>query len=59
MLRGKKMKKTFILSKKFYPTLTNDVIKITIEGNEKEVNDVVKKLKNLYDYYIREVGEEK
>jgi hypothetical protein len=38
------MKKTLVLSKKFYPTLTNDFIKITIEGSEKEVNEVIEKL---------------
>jgi hypothetical protein len=49
------MKKTLILSKKFFPTLTTE-IKITIEGDKKEVNKVIKKLKNLFGYYIREVN---
>jgi hypothetical protein len=51
-----KMKKTLILSKKFFPTLTTETIKITIEGDKKEVNKVIKKLKNLFGYYIREVN---
>jgi hypothetical protein len=54
------MKKTLILSKKFFPTLTTKVVRITIEGEyENEVNEVVKVLKNLHNYYIREVGDEK
>jgi hypothetical protein len=54
------MKKTLILSKKFFPTLTTEVLKVTIEGEyENEVNEVAKVLKNLHNYYIREVGDEK
>jgi hypothetical protein len=52
------MKKILILSKKFYSTLTNDITKITIEGNnEDQIKIIVDILKKFCKGFIREVSE--
>ncbi|MEM1577921.1 MAG: hypothetical protein QXM27_02855 [Candidatus Pacearchaeota archaeon] len=52
------MKKTLILSKKFFIKNSPENIKIIIEGKEEDVNKIIELLKKQY-YYIREVSEEK
>jgi len=50
------VKKAFILSRKFFFKQNNDVIKITVEGDDREVEMLINLLKKSYGYYIREVS---
>jgi len=55
---GLKVKKVLILSRKFFLKNDENSIKITIEGNNEDVEKLTSALKKFYMGYIREVSPE-